>query len=172
MTEPSDFVLGVDLDGVCADFYNGIRPLAAEWLNKTVEELEGVDVSFDLKEWGMPPGLYPDFHKWAVTQRDLFKIMKPMHGCSRALRNLSKATVRIRIITHRLFIRYFHRPAVDQTVHWLDYHDIPYWDLCFIPDKHKAGAHIYVEDSPAMIHKLLSEGLEVIILENSTNKEF
>lgn len=30
------FILGVDLDGVCADFYVGIRPIAAEWLG--VEE--------------------------------------------------------------------------------------------------------------------------------------
>jgi hypothetical protein len=26
------FVLAVDLDGVCADFYTGLRPIAAEWL--------------------------------------------------------------------------------------------------------------------------------------------
>jgi hypothetical protein len=30
------FILGVGLDGVCADFYVGIRPIAAEWLG--VEE--------------------------------------------------------------------------------------------------------------------------------------
>ncbi len=28
------FIFGVDLDGVCADFYEGIRPMAAEWLGK------------------------------------------------------------------------------------------------------------------------------------------
>ena len=27
------FVLGVDLDGVCADFIGGLRPIAAEWLD-------------------------------------------------------------------------------------------------------------------------------------------
>jgi len=26
------FVLGVDLDGVVADFIGGLRPIAAEWL--------------------------------------------------------------------------------------------------------------------------------------------
>jgi hypothetical protein len=93
MTEPSNFVLGVDLDGVCADFYNDIRPLAAEWLGKTEKDLKDIEVSFDLKEWGMPKGIYPDFHRWAVTQRDLFKILTPIDGCPQALRSLSKATV-------------------------------------------------------------------------------
>ena len=27
------FVLGVDLDETCADFYGGLRPIAAEWLS-------------------------------------------------------------------------------------------------------------------------------------------
>ena len=37
--EPTGFVLGVDLDGVCADFMAGLRPIAAEWLSKPIWEL-------------------------------------------------------------------------------------------------------------------------------------
>ena len=33
------FVFGVDLDGVCADFYHGLRPIAAEWLGVDVATL-------------------------------------------------------------------------------------------------------------------------------------
>ncbi len=33
------FVLGVDLDGVCAAFYEGLRPLAAEWLDVGLDDL-------------------------------------------------------------------------------------------------------------------------------------
>ena len=33
------FVLGVDLDGTCADFYGGLRPIAAEWLGVDPEML-------------------------------------------------------------------------------------------------------------------------------------
>ena len=33
------FVLGVDLDGVVADFYPGLRPIAAEWLGVGLEAL-------------------------------------------------------------------------------------------------------------------------------------
>jgi 5'(3')-deoxyribonucleotidase len=170
MTEPSNFVFGVDLDGVCADYYEGIRPIAAEWLG--VDEIElKKNVTFDLKEWGIPegPGAYPDFHKFAVTQRDLFKILMPIRDCPQALRRLSKAGIRIRIITHRLFIRYFHLPAINQTIEWLDFHGIPYWDLCFMGEKGAVGAHVYIEDSPANIERLRKEKLDVIVFANSTN---
>jgi len=30
-SDPEQIVLGVDLDGVCADFYGHIREVAAEW---------------------------------------------------------------------------------------------------------------------------------------------
>ena len=33
------FVLGVDLDGVVADFYTGLRVIAAEWLDVPIETL-------------------------------------------------------------------------------------------------------------------------------------
>jgi hypothetical protein len=32
------FVFGVDLDGVVADFYRGLKPIAAEWVVLPVEE--------------------------------------------------------------------------------------------------------------------------------------
>ena len=31
---------------------------------------------------------------------------------------------------------------------WLDNHDIPFWDLCFMKHKGQVGADIYIEDSP------------------------
>ena len=45
------FVLGVDLDGTVADFYGGLRPIAAEWLGKQVETLPR-EVSYGLPEAG------------------------------------------------------------------------------------------------------------------------
>lgn len=34
-----NLVLGVDLDGVCADFYGHMRTIAAEWLEKDISDL-------------------------------------------------------------------------------------------------------------------------------------
>jgi 5'(3')-deoxyribonucleotidase len=171
MARADEFVLGVDLDGVCADFYAGLRPIAAEWLEVDEGTLPQ-EVSFGLKEWGLPGpyGEYKDLHRFAVTQRDLFRRLEPIPGCGINLRKLSKAHVRIRIITHRLFIEYFHQVAVQQTVEWLDRYGIPYWDLCFMRDKDAVGADLYIEDSPENIDALREKGCEVIVFANSTNR--
>jgi 5'(3')-deoxyribonucleotidase len=166
------FVFGVDLDGVCADFYRGLRPIAAEWLGVDVSTLPD-RVSWGLPEWGIDkaPGGYEALHRFAVTQRDLFRILPPMAGAPIALRRLSEQDIRIRIITHRFFIKYFHQAAARQTIEWLDHHDIPYWDLCFMQEKAAVGADLYIEDSPHNIKVLRDENLPTIVYTNSTNEE-
>lgn len=166
------FVFGVDLDGVVADFYGGLRPIAAEWLGVDIATLPE-RVSWGLTEWGVDraPGGYEALHKFAVMQRQMFLEMPPMAGAPQALRRLSKEGVRIRIITHRLFIKYFHQVAVSQTIQWLDYHDIPYWDLCFMQEKTAVGADLYIEDSPKNVERLRAEGARTIVFTNSTNEQ-
>jgi 5'(3')-deoxyribonucleotidase len=165
------FVFGVDLDGVVADFYGGLRPIAAEWLGVDLATLPE-RVSWGLVEWGIDeaPGGYDALHKFAVMQRELFLALPPMAKAPQSLRKISKAGVRIRIITHRLFIKYFHQIAVSQTIQWLDRHDIPYWDLCFMQQKTAVGADLYVEDSPANVERLRAEGAKTIVFSNSTNE--
>jgi 5'(3')-deoxyribonucleotidase len=165
------FVFGVDLDGVVADFYGGLRPIAAEWLGVNVDSLP-MRVSWGLTEWGVDeaPGGYERLHRFAVTQRELFSRVPPMAGAPQALRRLSIQGVRIRIITHRLFIKYFHQVAVSQTIQWLDRHDIPYWDLCFMQQKTAVGADLYIEDSPANVERLRAENQKTIVFTNSTNE--
>jgi 5'(3')-deoxyribonucleotidase len=165
------FVLAVDLDGVCADFYAGLRPIAAEWLGVDSASLPD-RVSWGLPEWGIDkaPGGYEALHRFAVTQRDLFRVLPPMPGAPRALRHLSHENVRIRIVTHRFFIKYFHQVAARQTIEWLDHHDIPYWDLCFLQEKAAVGADLYIEDSPLNIEVLRAEGLPTLVFSNSTNE--
>jgi 5'(3')-deoxyribonucleotidase len=171
MTVNRRFVFGVDLDGVCADFYRGLRPIAAEWLGVDVSTLPE-RVSWGLPEWGIDkaPGGYEALHRFAVTQRDLFRVLPPMAGAPGALRRLSAADVRIRIITHRFFIKFFHQVAARQTIEWLDHHDIPYWDLCFMQEKAAVGADLYLEDAPRNVEQLRTEGLHTIVFTNSTNE--
>jgi 5'(3')-deoxyribonucleotidase len=165
------FVLGVDLDGVCADFYGGLRPLAAEWLNVPLKSLPA-NVTYGLPEWNLDPaGGYPALHRFAVTQRELFRRLKPLPRAPVVLRRLSEKKVHIRIITHRLFISYFHQEAARQTIAWLDNYDIPYWDLCFVKDKKAVGADLYIEDAPKNVAELRGEGCTTIIFTNSTNRK-
>jgi 5'(3')-deoxyribonucleotidase len=168
--DESSFIFGVDLDGVVGDFYGALRTIAAEWIDKPVESLSE-EVSYGLKEWGLQEyGGYERLHRFAVTQRDLFNVMEPIHGAPATLRRLSIRGIRIRIITHRLFLKYFHRASITQTVEWLDRHDIPYWDLCFMKDKGAVGAHVYIDDSPENVEKLRAQGCRTIVFSNSTNR--
>jgi 5'(3')-deoxyribonucleotidase len=163
------FVLGVDLDGVVANFYAGMRPIAAEWLGVHVESLT-TDPGYGLREWNLDSvGTYDDLHRFAVTQRNLFRELAPMPGAPAVLRRISQRQVRIRIITHRLYVAHFHQEAVQQTVAWLDHHGVPYWDLCFMKDKAAVGADLYVEDSPANVRALRADDHPTIVFSNSTN---
>jgi 5'(3')-deoxyribonucleotidase len=170
MADKANFILGLDLDGVVADFYGTIRPLAAEWLGRPLEELTE-SPTYGLREWGFDGSgaEYSSFHRWAVVQRHLFGSLAPIAGAGPALRRLSDDKVRIRIITNRLFIPHFHAPAVGQTIEWLDVHGIPYWDLCLMPDKTAVQADVYLEDQPDNIKALCAAGADIIIFENSTN---
>ena len=114
--EKNDFILGVDLDGVVGDFYGAMRKIAAEWLNKPKESLTD-EVSFGLGEWGLDEyGGYERLHRFAVTQRNLFRDMPPIKDAPSTLRKLSNRGIRIRIITHRLFLKHSHKTSINQTV--------------------------------------------------------
>jgi len=164
------FILGVDLDGVVGDFYGAVRKIAAEWLNKPIESLT-TEVTFGLDEWGINEfGGYDRLHRFAVTQRNIFRDMEPIEHAPAILRKLSNQGIRIRIITHRLFLKYSHRTTITQTVDWLDNYDIPYWDICFMNDKGAVGAHIYVDDAPENVISLRNQGCKTIVFSNSTNR--
>jgi 5'(3')-deoxyribonucleotidase len=166
-----EFVLGVDLDGVCGDFYETLRPLAAEWLGREVDDLTR-EVSYGLPEWGLTSEEYQRLHRWAVTQRDLFRVLTPIPRAASTLRRLSAlGHIRIRIITHRLFIPHFHQEAIQQTVEWLDFHGFPYKDLCFMADKGAVAANVYIDDTPSNIAQLRAMGATAIVFTNSTNRD-
>jgi 5'(3')-deoxyribonucleotidase len=147
-----------------------MRGIAAEWLNRSLESLTG-EVSFGLNEWGIEEyGGYDRLHRFAVTQRNLFRDMPPIEDAPSTLRKLSNRGIRIRIITHRLFLKYSHRATITQTVDWLDSYDIPYWDICFMNDKGAVGAHVYIDDAPGNIKALREQGHNTIVFTNSTNR--
>ena len=172
MSGNRQFVLGVDLDGVVADFTRGMKPIAAEWLGVSETSLTD-EISYGFREWGLErSGGYDALHRFAVKERELFARLPPIPGAPAALRRLSAiGDIRIRIITHRLYIHWFHKEAIRQTTEWLEQHGIPYWDICFMRDKAAVGANLYVEDSPDNIQALRAAGFETIVVVNSTNRD-
>jgi 5'(3')-deoxyribonucleotidase len=154
-----------------ADFISGLHPIAAEWVGKPQQELP-LEVSYGFPEWKLDEyGGYEALHRYAVKERNLFRNLPPVRDAPAVLRKLSTLGIRIRIITHRLFIEWFHRQAVEQTIDWLEKHDIPYWDICFMKQKSAVGANVYLEDHPANVADLRSQGCDVIVIVNSTNRE-
>ena len=169
-SDKGEIVVGVDLDGVCADFYARMREIAAEWLEVDLASLT-TDVSYGLAEWGIrDEDHYRQLHRFAVTQRDLFETCAPIRGAATTLRRLSDEGYRIRIITHRLFINFFHEASVRQTIRWLDKHGVPYRDLCFMGEKDQVGADVYIDDSPDNIEGLRAAGHFCVCFANSANK--
>jgi 5'(3')-deoxyribonucleotidase len=163
------FVLALDLDGTCADFYGRMREIAAEWTDIKLEDLPK-DANWELEQWGIGQANYRRFHRFAVTERALFESMAPIKGAPQAIRRLALEGIRVRVVTHRLIIPHFHEIAVAQTVRWLDHHGIPYWDLCFLRHKGAVGADLYVEDSPENIAALIGADKDVVVLSNFTNR--
>jgi len=167
----SSFIFGVDLDGVVGDFYKSVRKIAAEWLNKPIDALTP-EVSYGFNEWGLAEfGGYDRLHRFAVEQRNIFEDMEPIENAPAILRKLSNQGIRVRIITHRLFLKYSHATSITQTVNWLDNYDIPYWDICFMKDKGAVGAHVYIDDAPENIISLRNLGCKTIVFTNSTNRD-
>ena len=173
MPKPArDFIFAVDLDGCVVDFYKALRPIAADWLNKPVEELTE-DFSYGFAEWGMPTEgelRYSYLHRHAVKQHEIFKTAPPIAGAAYTLRRLSSAGVHIRIATHRLYVGGTHETVINHTVNWLEQHAVPYMDLCFLKDKTSVNADMYIDDSPTNIQRFEQKKKNYIIYHNSTNR--
>lgn len=166
---PSQFVFGVDLDGVCADYTKGFRAFCAERLGRDPETLP-LERSWDFREWGFDEQQFEELHRAAITEGRLLADLEVIEGAAESLWRLSDAGVWIRIVTHRLYVNWGHSAAAGDTVEWLDRARIPYRDLCFLGAKSDVGAHAYIDDGPHNIENLRAAGRTAIIFEQPYNR--
>ena len=170
MSDATDFVLGVDLDGVCADYTAGFRSVASiEW--DVPETSLTTEVSWDFGEWGLDREGFLALHRASVQQHRMFRDMPAIDGASESLWRLSDAGVWIRVITHRPVTNWGHAIIVSDTVEWLDLRRIPYRDLCFLGRKPEVQADAYVEDAPHNIEALRAGGNTVIVFDQPYNRD-
>jgi 5'-nucleotidase len=169
MTDRRSFVLGVDLDGVCADHTAAFREVAAAELGVPVESL-GEQTDWDYLAWGINDEKFLEIHRKAVLDYRMFRSMPAIDGVAEALWRLSDAGVWIRLITHRLYTNWGHQVAVSDTVAWLDEHRIPYRDLCMLGDKPQVEADVYLDDAPHNVMALRSSGNTVIVFDQPYNR--
>ncbi len=165
------FVLGVDLDGVVADYTLGFRDVAAEVLDRDPETLP-IERSWDFKEWGIDKADFDRLHEIAVNERRMLRDLPMIEGSDDALWRLSDAGIWIRVVTHRLYVNWGHAAAISDTVTWLDDHRIPYRDICFLGAKPEVEADCYIDDAPHNIDALRRAGNDVIVFEQPYNREY
>ena len=165
----AEFILGVDLDGVCADYTASFRRAVARHRGIDPAQLTG-EVSWDFGEWGLDRDGFLEHHNRAVNDDAMFATMEAIEGCSEALWRLSDAGVWIRIITHRLVGNWSHAKVVADTVQWLDDRSIPYRDLCFLGAKPQVEAAAYIDDAPHNVDALRSSGNTVIVFDQPYNR--
>lgn len=164
-----DFVLGVDLDGVCADYTTALAAVVAAE--------RGIDpttlprpLTWEFSEWDLHREEFLRLHRIGVQEHRMFRTMPAMPQVAEALWRLSDAGVWIRIITHRLVTNWGHALIVSDTVDWLDANRIPYRDLCFLGAKPEAQADAYVEDAPHNVEALRAGGNTVVVFDQPYNR--
>lgn len=165
-----DFVFGVDIDGVCADYTAGFRAAVAADRGIDPEELP-LERSWGFQEWGLSEEDFVRIHQNAVTEHRMLRHLPAMEGCADALWRLSDAGVWIRIITHRLYSNWGHAEAVGDTVAWLDEASIPYRDICFLGAKPQVEADLYVDDAPHNVDGLRKKGNDVVVFDQPYNQD-
>jgi 5'-nucleotidase len=170
MPTAAPIVLGVDLDGVCADYEGAFRASVARQLDRDPATLPPQTIMDAYSQWGLSFEEFEEAHRRAVVEDRMFRHMEPLDGVSEALWELSDAGVWIRIITHRLIFNWAHEISAADTAAWLDAHQIPYRDLCFIGDKPNVGADLYVDDSPGNIVSLREAGKAAIVFDQPYNR--
>lgn len=148
------FTLGLDLDGVVADYTGEFRRFVSRYTGVPENRIpDPVTWNFSDSGWPISREDFMDYHCRAV-QDGMFRSMNVMPNASQTLWWLAQQDVHIRVITHRLLRKGDHGIVVADTVRWLDSHNIPYNDLCFMGEKSAVGGvDVFIDDAP---HNILS----------------
>lgn len=148
MTEGRGLRLGIDLDGVVADFNHG-------WTRRYNAEF-GAQLAADMvRHWdGIPPLTHfedmDQFWEWAQAASPTFFRELPLFPGARETMHDLWERHRIVIITSK------HRWAITDTLAWFAEHELPADEIHFSWDKPRVPADVYLEDSPANL-QLLAE---------------
>lgn len=143
--------LGIDLDGVVADFNSG-------WINRYNADF-GADVAFDaVKAWNAIPSLthfrhMGEFWKWAQDHdgHSLFRHLETYPGAVEALWRLASKRHRVVILTTK-------PPwAIHDTFAWLADHRIPTREVHILDNKWEVDCDIYLEDAPHNLEALVAK---------------
>lgn len=165
-------VLGLDLDGVCADYTEALRRYCMEKMGRPREDFPE-PTTYNLGKASWPFASTADYFKWhrSAVEDGLYATLPIYPGVVETLTRLSDAHVYIRIVSHRLFLSGLHHRIVTDTSAWLEHHGVPFMSLCFTGLKDSVEATVYVEDSPEQVTILRSaERGSVVVYDQLYNR--
>lgn len=149
--------LGIDLDGVVADFNSG-------WIRRYNRQY-GVELAEDaVQAWDAIPSLthfddMGEFWKWAQDHdgHSLFRHLDTYPGAVEALWELTRKRQQVVIITTKPFW------AIHDTFAWLAQHRIPTREVHIVEDKWKVSCDVYLDDGPHVIASLVKNRPEATV---------
>jgi 5'(3')-deoxyribonucleotidase len=149
MTQRSRLRLGIDLDGVVADFNAG-------WIDRYNAQFGSDLLPEHVDIWDAPTLLthftdMGEFWSWARTAgggASIFRVLQPYHGAIEALERLSRRDHVVIVTTKPRF-------AVHDTFEWLAEHRVPTTEVHIVDDKSEVECDVYLDDADHNIEALL-----------------
>ena len=141
--------LGIDLDGVVANFTAG-------WMSFYNRDF-GTTLAFeDASDWGDPVNLthfrsMRDFWRWSkdLDGRSVFWHLEPFDDAVAALQDLDSAGHELVILTSKPDF------AISDTHDWIEHHQIPAADVHIIERKWMVDCDVYIDDGPYVLPGLV-----------------
>ena len=142
--------LGIDLDGVVADFNTG-------WISRYNADF-GTDLAFDaVRAWNAIPSLthfrhMGEFWKWAQDHdgHSLFRHLEPYDGSVETLWELVQDHHEVVILTTKPHW------AIHDTFAWIGEHRLPTREVHILEHKWDVDCDVYLEDAPHNLQRLIS----------------
>ena len=160
--------IGVDIDGVLADYQGGLRQLIAEDRGVDPETLT-MDTDWYFPQWGLDAEGWRHYHNLGVKSGLLARLDVIVEAKS-VLKKLRQGGCRIRILTQRGATGGQVVKLAD-TVKWLADKKIPFDEFTQVRHKTSVECDWYVEDSPEHIEALRAAGKRVIAFDQPWNRQ-